>query len=151
MRNKMEKCCSIDDYAARPGGIWGLRWFDMKEVVVMAIFLIGNSVLKRLFTFWNEACFTCKALQESKSVDSDFVPDSTPFLVTTNQLLTLIPMASADNSATNLDNIWQLLYAMSASCSTWTFRKASFTGWEAISRIFSTMNNHEQMVTGISP
>ncbi len=59
----MEKCYSIVDIEARPGGIWGLRPLDMAEVVVMVIFLKGNSMLKRLFTFWNETwCFTCKAL-----------------------------------------------------------------------------------------
>ncbi len=57
----MEKCYSIVDIKARLGKIWGLRPLDMAEAVVMVI-LIGNSVLKRLFIFWNETRFTCKAM-----------------------------------------------------------------------------------------
>ncbi len=45
----MEKCYSIVDIQASPVGISGLRPRDTVEVVV--IFSIGNSVLKRLFTF----------------------------------------------------------------------------------------------------
>ncbi len=60
MRNKMEQCYSTVDIETRPGGIWGLRPLDMAEVVVMVIFFIWNSVLKRLFTFRKETRFTCK-------------------------------------------------------------------------------------------
>ncbi len=62
MRNKTKKCyVSIVNIEVWPEGTWGLRPLDMVEVVVMVIFLRGNSVLKRLSTFWNETRFTYKA------------------------------------------------------------------------------------------
>ncbi len=39
------------DSEARSGGLWGLRQFDISEVVVMVIILIESSVLSSAFFF----------------------------------------------------------------------------------------------------
>ncbi len=61
MSNKMEKCYSIVDIEARPGGIWGLRPLDMAEVVVTVIFLIGNSVFKNCLHFETKHATSAKS------------------------------------------------------------------------------------------